>query len=152
MRRPFSVQVFLVSKDITNAHSYLLLHRHALPQLGLPAFWQGISGALEASETFAEAALREVREETSIALPSVIDTGFTQSFPIKPEWREKYGEGPSEITERLFFAVLPAGVEPTLSHEHSEWHWCSAEEAIHRLTFGRNAECIRIIDEQLSRR
>jgi 8-oxo-dGTP pyrophosphatase MutT (NUDIX family) len=120
--------------------------------LGLPAFWQGVSGALEASETFAEAALREVREETRISLPSVIDTGFTQSFPIQPEWREKYGEGPSEITERLFFAVLPTRVEPTLSREHSECRWCLAEEAFQRLTFGRNAECIQVIDAQLSRR
>jgi 8-oxo-dGTP pyrophosphatase MutT (NUDIX family) len=150
MRRPFSIQVFLVSKEI-DVHSYLLLHRRALPQLGLPAFWQGVSGALEGSESFEEAALREVREETCITLPSVIDTGFTQSFPIKPEWREKYGEGPSEITEKLFFAVLPSRVEPTLSHEHSEWRWCSADEAIQRLTFGRNAESIRVIEAQLSR-
>ncbi len=152
MRRPFSVQVFLVTKEIAGTHSYLLLQRRASPSLGLPAFWQGISGALKASETFANAARREVREETGIILRSVIDTGFTQSFPIQPAWREKYGKGPSDITEKLFFAVLPSRVEPTLSPEHSEWRWCSADEAVQRLTFGHNAKCIRVIGEHLSRR
>lgn len=38
MRRPESVQVFLVS-EAQDQRSYLLFHRVAMPELALPDFW-----------------------------------------------------------------------------------------------------------------
>jgi 8-oxo-dGTP pyrophosphatase MutT (NUDIX family) len=66
MRRPESVQVFLVSQA-EGQRSYLLFQRVARSELALPDFWQGITGALEHGESFEEAAVREVREESGIS-------------------------------------------------------------------------------------
>ncbi len=144
MRLPFSVQVFLVAKKGAT-WSVLLLQRRARPDLGLPDFWQGVTGALESGESFDQAAIREVREETSIELPVVAYTGFEQVFPIKPEWRKSYGDGPSHVQERVYFAVLPEAITPTLSVEHKRYLWCGESEAQELLTFGNNRLCLRSV-------
>jgi 8-oxo-dGTP pyrophosphatase MutT (NUDIX family) len=149
MRLPYSVHVFLVRVQ-KHERSYLLFQRKARPELGLPDFWQGVSGALEPGEQFAEAALREVEEETSITLRSVVDTGFRYAYPVRPEWRALYGEVPTEVEERLFFAVLPQGVEPALSSEHKTSRWCTYSEAEELLTFGANLECLRVVEQRLA--
>ena len=141
MRLPYSVQVFLY-RMANNQPLYLLFHRRARPELGLPDFWQGVSGALEASESFSDAARREVAEETGFELKSVSDTGFQHAYPIRPDWRKHYSPGPTEVTERIFVAQLSASSEPTLSSEHESWRWCSALEAKSLLTFGGNAQCL----------
>ena len=59
MKRPVSVLVAIH----TPAQRFLLLHRRP------PArFWQSVTGSLEAAETPRDAALREVREETGLAV------------------------------------------------------------------------------------
>jgi len=119
----------------------MLFNLRARPELGLPDFWQGVSGALGAGESFGNAARREVNEETGLVLTSVSDTGFQHSYPIRPEWRKHYGPEPSEVVERVFVARLLPSSEPELSTEHKSWRWCSASEAKSLLTFGGNAQC-----------
>lgn len=142
MRLPFSVQVFLVSRQ-SSAWSVLLLQRNARPELALPDFWQGVSGAIEPGESFEAAAVREVGEETSINLLSVGSTGFEQVFPIKPEWRNSYGPEPTHVQEKVFYGVVPELFTPKLSHEHKAFRWCSESEALALLTFANNAQCVQ---------
>ena len=148
MRLPFSVQIFVVAK-LSVTWSVLLLQRNARPELALPDFWQGISGALEPGESFENAAVREVYEETSIQLSSVSFTGFEQAFPIKPEWRKAYGPEPTHVQEKVFYAVVPATVEPKLSREHKAFRWCSEPEATALLTFANNAQCAQAVFQVL---
>jgi dihydroneopterin triphosphate diphosphatase len=149
MREPYSVQVFLV-RIVDAQRSYLLLHRIARPELGLPEFWQGVSGALEAGEERSAAACREVVEETGIQLDQVCDTGFEYTYPVRAEWRRWYGLDAAEIRERVFFAIVPASVTPVLSSEHQAWRWCSPAEAANLLTFGRNADGLRAVEAWLA--
>ncbi len=114
-----------------------------MPKLGLPDFWQGITGALESGEGYADAAKREVREETGIELESLADTGFEHIFPVQPEWCAFYGDEPTVIQERVFYAVVPPDIAPVLSAEHQESRWCTFHEAEPLLTFGATAECLR---------
>ena len=144
MRLPFSVQVFLVAGQ-ESAWSVLLLQRNARPELGLPDFWQGISGALEPGESFEAAAIRVVHEETAIKLTSASDTGFEQVFPIRPEWRETYGPEPTQVREKVFYAVVPEQIQPELSHEHKAFRWCSEAESLELLTFANNARCAQTV-------
>jgi dATP pyrophosphohydrolase len=148
VRLPLSVQIFVVAKQSVT-WSALLLQRHARPELALPDFWQGISGALESGESFENAAVREVYEETSIQLSSVSFTGFEQAFPIKPEWRKAYGPEPTHVQEKVFFAVVPKAVEPKLSREHKSFRWCCEPEAIALLTFANNARCAQAVFQAL---
>jgi 8-oxo-dGTP pyrophosphatase MutT (NUDIX family) len=144
MRLPFSVQVFLLARQGA-AWSVLLLQRNARPELALADFWQGISGALEPGESFEAAAIREVHEETAISLSCASDTGFEQVFPIRPEWRAKYGPEPMHVREKVFYAVVPGKVQPKLSHEHKAFRWCSEEQSLALLTFANNAQCAQAV-------
>jgi 8-oxo-dGTP pyrophosphatase MutT (NUDIX family) len=148
MRRPHSVQVFLI-RSVGSQRSYLLFQRNARPELGLPDFWQGVSGALELGETFGDAALREVAEETGLVLASVADTGFQHAYPIRPEWRH-YEPHATEVVERVFVAHVPPSSEPILSAEHQSWRWCLSSEAKALLTFGANAQCWQAVERWLS--
>ncbi|MBW8722057.1 MAG: NUDIX domain-containing protein [Polaromonas sp.] len=144
MRLPFSVQVFLVARQ-GSAWSILLLQRNARPELALPDFWQGVTGALEPGESFEAAAIREVHEETAISLSSAIDTGFEQVFPVKPEWRAAYGPEPVQVREKVFYAVVPEKIQPKLSHEHKASRWCSEAQSLELLTFANNAQCAQAV-------
>lgn len=148
LRRPESVQVFLVSDD-EGQRRFLLLHRVPMPHLALPAFWQGVSGALEQGESFEQAALREVLEETQITVQSLHDAGFSHRYPIRPEWRDGYGAGPSQVEERTFYAHVAAGTLPQLSAEHQSFRWCTFEEAIALLDFGQNRQCLMAVERCL---
>jgi 8-oxo-dGTP pyrophosphatase MutT (NUDIX family) len=136
--------VFLVARHEA-AWSVLLLQRNARPELALPDFWQGVSGALEPGESFEAAAIREVLEETAIKLSSASDTGFEQVFPIRLEWRATYGPDPTQVLEKVFYAAVPGKVRPKLSHEHKAFLWCSEAEALALLTFANNARCIEAV-------
>jgi len=138
------VQVFLLARQ-SAAWSVLLLQRNARPELALPDFWQGISGALEPGESFEAAAIREVHEETAINLSCASDTGFEQVFPIRPEWRTQYGPEPVHVREKVFYAVVPEKVQPRLSHEHKAFRWCSEAESLALLTFANNAQCAQAV-------
>jgi dihydroneopterin triphosphate diphosphatase len=149
VRRPQSVHVFLVARE-RDQPSYLLFQRKPRPRLALPAFWQGISGALESDESYAQAAVREVMEESSISVSQVHSAGYAHCFPIRPEWRAAYGEGPADVEERVFYAFVRAGTEPILSEEHQSWRWCSFTEADLLLDFGENRQCLQAVERALN--
>lgn len=77
------------------------------------------------------------------------DTGESHRFPIRPEWRDRYPPGATEIIEHLLVAWLDPLARPTLSPEHDEARWCDDTEAAALLTFGHNAAALRTIERHL---
>ena len=148
MRRPFSIQAFIVTPE-GSTWSVLLLQRVARPELALPDFWQGISGALEPGESFESAAIREIQEETAIQIPAVASAEYEQHFPIKPEWRHSYGPEPTHVHEKVFFGVVTSKHTPSLSPEHKAFRWCGESEALELLTFGNNRRCVQAVFQAL---
>ncbi|WP_207916405.1 bifunctional GNAT family N-acetyltransferase/NUDIX hydrolase [Iodobacter fluviatilis] len=139
-RLAHSVQVFLFKEDHGQRY-WLLLQRHARPDLALPDFWQGVSGAMEVGESLCDTALREVWEETGIRLLQLRNTGFHHHYPIKPQWRAAYGAEPSHVTEYIFCAQI--NTDPILSTEHKNWHWYPFEAALEMLSFENNANGLK---------
>lgn len=150
-RLPQSVHVFL--DRINNGKiSYLLFKRNTPPELALPAFWQGISGALAPGEGYKAAAVRKVTDEAQLHVDRIVDSVFSHCYPIKDEWRTAYEEGSTEVEERVFYALLADDAVPVLSHEHQEWGWFSQGEEASLLTFGRTRDCLLAVDQALSHR
>jgi len=95
---------------VRRGEEFLVLHRS--PEND--AYWHGVAGGVEEGESFAEAAVRELQEETGLV---------AETRPIRH--RFDY----DGIVVECFLAEAPAGWEPELDWEHDDYRWCTREEA-----------------------
>ena len=129
MRQPHEVLVF-----VRRAEEFLVLHRSE-PQ---GAYWHSVAGGVELGESAAEAASRELREETGLAAEPV-STGRT--FSYEPEaWESHAGIGMVRVD--CFLAEAPPTWEPVLDWEHDDYRWCGVEEAAELLYWPEPRELI----------
>ncbi len=147
MRQPFSINAFLYRVEEGNIR-FLLLKRVQRSEFSLPAFWQGVTGGMEEGETLEETAAREIFEETGYKPKLILAVGYEYSFPIKDEWRDSYGSGPTEIIEKVYCAEVEG--EPQLSTEHSEYKWVSESEAKELMHFDTNKLALEAVNKRLS--
>ena len=103
---------------------HLVLHRSE----SQGSYWHAVAGGVEPGESVAEAAARELLEETGLtALPVDLGRGFSY---VPEAWESRQG-GPFHVA--CFLIDAPAGWEPTLDWEHDEHRWCSHEDAVELL-------------------
>jgi dATP pyrophosphohydrolase len=134
-RRPESVLVVVHTRGL----ECLLLERVA------PAgFWQSVTGTIGWTETPADAAAREVVEETGLDPAGLRDAAVTRRFPILPEWRSRYAPDVAENTEHLWYLELedrqPVTLDPS---EHRACRWLPLDEAIAAATSWTNREALQ---------
>ncbi len=156
-RRPESVLVVIYDPQF----ECLLLER-----VSPRGFWQSVTGTLRWLETPPAAAVREVQEETGLdcnppescatsvesgegrlessrSVPVLVETGITRRFPIRPEWRDRYGPGVTENLEHLFYLELPKACSPSLNtDEHIAYRWMGLEHAIDKVASWTNREAL----------
>ena len=116
-----------------------------------PGFWQSVTGSKDRlDEPLAETAVREVAEETGIAVGSLDvpltglrDWGLRNVYEIYPVWRHRYAPGVTHNTEHVFGLQVPAGIPVTLNpREHLRLEWLPWKEAADRCFSPSNAEAI----------
>jgi dATP pyrophosphohydrolase len=137
VRLPFEVFVFVRRGD-----EYLMLRRSP----GQGGYWHCVAGALEAGETAAEAAGRELLEETGLAAKP-LDLDCTYEYDLAG-WEAHYAPGTERIHVECFLAEAPPGWEPMLDWEHDDYRWCSAAAAAELLYW---PEPRRVLEELVSR-
>lgn len=138
----------------------IVIHTPALEVLLLertsrPGFWQSVTGSLERlDEPLAEAARREVREETGIdAAPGrFVDWSVANAFEIYAHWRGRFAPGTTHNTEHVFSLEVPAPVAVTLAPaEHRAQQWLPWEEAAVRCFSWSNRDAIRMLPARSAR-
>ena len=106
-------------------------------------FWQSVTGTLRWNETPAETAAREVREETGLAPVGLVDAGIQRTFPILPEWRDRYSPDVTENVEHLWYLEVAEILQVTLNAaEHAACRWVGLEEAIETVASWTNREAL----------
>jgi dihydroneopterin triphosphate diphosphatase len=139
---PQSVLVVIHSPDL----DVLLIERadHA-------GYWQSVTGAKDrADETFTETAVREVAEETGIAIgaggvptSALRDWQLRNVYEIYSQWRHRYAPGVTHNTEHVFGLMVPRDIAVTLApREHLRYLWLPWREAADRCFSSSNAEAI----------
>lgn len=104
-------------------------------------FQQIVTGKIEAGESPEEAARREVREETGLAL-EVRSLGYRHAFGI--------GDEPLVAREHAFVAVAPAGARITLdASEHRASRWLPVQQAKAEMPFAGLRRTIELASASL---
>jgi dihydroneopterin triphosphate diphosphatase len=134
----------------------VVVHTAALEVLLLeratrPGFWQSVTGSLDrADEPPAEAARRELREETGIeARPEDLRRwNLAYTFEIFSQWRHRFVPGTSHNTEHVFSLALPARVPVALAPaEHTASLWLPWDAAAVKCFSWSNRDAIRILGQ-----
>jgi dihydroneopterin triphosphate diphosphatase len=123
----------------TAGGEFLLLERRRPP-----GFWQSITGSLEWGETADAAARRELIEETGITQGLLRNLQWMQVYDILPSFGKKYAPGVTRNLEHAFALKLLERVPVTLSeHEHVQFRWLPASEAIEMASSSANRAVIQ---------
>jgi len=95
-----------------------MLHR------AIDDYWHIVAGVVEDGETFAEAAARELREETGLEAV-VSDLRIHQTYQVPEVMRAEYLAGVEKVEIENFVVRVPVGWEPLLNEEHDLYRWLS---------------------------
>ncbi|MFQ5547011.1 MAG: dihydroneopterin triphosphate diphosphatase [Woeseia sp.] len=142
LRRPISVLVVVYTDDTT-----VLLLRRREPF----DFWQSVTGSLGTGESHAEAAARELEEETGLTDEGdLVYSGSSRTFEIDPRWRDRFEPGVIENVEHEWRYRLKEPRDIRLNgREHSEFRWLPFDEAIETVWSWTNKEAIGQLRDEL---
>ena len=120
-----------------------------LPDQGM--WWSSVTGMLESGEDLESAAHREVLEETGLS-GELRPLGLKHSFWVDPALIRFPDDEPRFNTETCFHVEVPHGAEVRLDRtEHSEYRWCSYEEAASLMRWEGSRAALDMLIAQLSR-
>lgn len=132
----------------------VVIHTPALEVLMLeraarPGYWQSVTGSLDRpDEAPAEAARREVREETGIdAVPQrLVCWNLVNAFEIYAHWRGRFPPGTTHNTEHVFSLEVSEPVAVTLAPlEHRAQLWLPWREAAAKCFSWSNRDAIGML-------
>ncbi|MUK66463.1 NUDIX hydrolase [Aliivibrio fischeri] len=90
-------------------------------------FWCHVAGSIEQGETGIDAIVREFKEETRIDVLNLYNA----------QYLEQFYEASVNVIQLIpvFVVMCPPQQEVVLNEEHTEYKWCSLEEALELAPF-----------------
>jgi len=142
-RRPVSVLVVVYAED-----AQVLLLRRRKPF----EFWQSVTGSLKKDETHAQAAVRELQEETGFTDEGELScSNVSRHFEIDPRWRDRFEPGVVDNEEFEWRYRLPAVREIELElEEHSDYQWLPIAKAIDAVWSWTNRDALTQLKADLA--
>lgn len=137
--RSATVSVFIL-RPARGGHEALLLRRRGT----LEGQWCQVAGKLEPGERAWEAALREVREETGLAIARLYSADYCEQF-YEPE-RDAISIIP------VFVGFVEHDAAVTLNEEHSEFRWVSFDEAANMVAFPSQRAALEFVKREFVER
>jgi len=95
-------------------------------------YWNLVAGGVETGETPADAATRELMEETGL-----------RARVHALELELSYDGSVGTVRLDAFVADAPHGWEPTLDDEHVSYRWCSISDAVALLAYDEPRVAVR---------
>lgn len=129
---PHTVSIYLIHHD-----KFLLIRRCGRY---LPGTWQMISGGIHQGETAWEAAVREVKEETGLALTRLYSADAVETFYMKILDKITF------VPVFVAFVDKPGEIE-LATEEHDAYEWLSYEQAQERLIWAEQKRVLTQIHE-----
>ena len=99
-----------------------------------PASWETVHGHIEPGEEPEQAAEREVREETGLAIERLYN------ITVQPFYLHKIHSVELAV---VFAAFVTPGAEVRLSEEHSRSEWLTPDRALERFVWPRERAALR---------
>lgn len=119
-------EVIVFKKTKENLFLFLILKR----TLEKGGFWQPITGNVKPDETFEQAALRELEEETGIIdIIRFIDIEYLFNFFADAK-HLPVGSNDKKMFEKVFGVEVKENTEIKISAEHTDYKWVTAEVAL----------------------
>lgn len=123
----------VIFRETKKGRAYLLLRHHdkknTRGKVVRHGHWDFPKGHLEKGETGEDAARREVKEETGIAV-----TRFTPGFKKTIRYFVKIGDA-RRLKFVVFFLARTKGSRVAISQEHKDFAWLGYREAYEQLTY-----------------
>lgn len=136
----FKIPVSVLIVIYTERQQVLLMER-CYPQ----HFWQSVTGSLEANETPAQTAERELFEETGLNIEPAF-SGIINIFPVHPAWRHRYDDAIEYNKEYVFTAQLKDNCEIKINPaEHRSVLWLSKQQAVEKCSSITNTRAIQML-------
>jgi dATP pyrophosphohydrolase len=136
--RCYGVSAIVLRKN--GRKNEVLLLKRATSSFGQ---WCQVAGGIEPGETAWQAALREIREETTLVPERLYSADLLEHF---------YETEKDAIwIAPVFVAFVGAGAKVQLNHEHSDYRWISFRKAIALVPFTGQKEILQNVERAFTK-